>query len=96
MTAYFRNYLIVLVLAIVAVVIYNIMTIEKKPPAIDYTSFLYSLENQEIKSVLVRGGEITGLDKFDKPFYTFAPPTRTAARGPTSTIISATSSKCSG
>ena len=73
MTAYYRNFLIVLVLTIVAVIIYNIVSIERKPPMIDYTSFLSSIEKKEIKSVLIKGGEITGQDIFDRSFYTFAP-----------------------
>ncbi|MBU0481793.1 MAG: ATP-dependent zinc metalloprotease FtsH [Proteobacteria bacterium] len=73
MTAYYRNFLIVLILTIVAVAIFNIVSIENKPPTISYTSFLASIKNKEIKSVLIKDGEITGLDIYDRPFYTYAP-----------------------
>ncbi|MBU0484356.1 MAG: ATP-dependent zinc metalloprotease FtsH [Proteobacteria bacterium] len=73
MTKYFRNFLIIMVLTIVAVVVYNIATIESKPPTISYSSFLNSLKNKEIKSVLIRGGEIVGQDIYDQSFYTFSP-----------------------
>ncbi|MBU0676458.1 MAG: ATP-dependent zinc metalloprotease FtsH [Proteobacteria bacterium] len=73
MTAYYRNFLIILVLTIVGVVIYNVVNLEQKPPAMSYSSFLSGIKNKEIKSVLIKGGEITGSDIYNRPFATFSP-----------------------
>lgn len=69
----FKKFLVLLIAVSVAVVIYNIWTVENKPPAIEYSSFLAQLENSEIKSVNMRGGDIRGKDIHDQPFSTFSP-----------------------
>ncbi len=73
MAKYVRNYLIVVLITIVAVILYNVWNIENKPPFIDYTAFLTSLTNDEIRKVHLRGGEIRGEDAYGNPFMSFAP-----------------------
>jgi len=62
-----------MVLVVAAVVVYNIATLEKKPPTLNYSEFIKSLENHEIKEVRVKGGEIVGLDIYERSFYTYSP-----------------------
>ncbi len=73
MTKYFRNYLILLLLTIAGVIIYNVWIMESRLKEIDYTTFLTKLADGEIHQVHIRGGKITGKDKYDQPFTTFSP-----------------------
>ncbi|MDD3620016.1 MAG: ATP-dependent zinc metalloprotease FtsH [Desulfobulbaceae bacterium] len=69
----FKQFLILLIAVTIGVIAYNIWSVESKPPAIEYSSFLKQLENREIKSVHIRGGLVEGTDKHDQPFMTYAP-----------------------
>lgn len=69
----FRNFLILLITVIIGVVLFNIWNIEKTLPSIDYSVFLKRLDNNEIRSVHISGGEIHGKDKYDQPFMTYSP-----------------------
>lgn len=73
MSRYVRNYLILIILATLCVIGYNIWFIENRPPMIEYTSFLTKLSDNQIKNVRIKGGEVTGLDAFDQSFYTYVP-----------------------
>jgi len=69
----FKQFLVVLIGVIVAVVLYNIWHTENKPPSVDYSVFLQQLAQKEIRSVHLRGGEIRGKDVHDQPFMTYSP-----------------------
>jgi cell division protease FtsH len=73
MTAYTRNFLLLLFLAIAGVALYNIFTLENRPPHISYSDFLGSLEKGEISSVTLRGGEINGRFNDEQPFASYTP-----------------------
>ena len=73
MTAYVRNFLIMMILAVVAVAVYNIVLLEQKPPAVSYSNFLKDLKQGQVKSVHLKGGDISWQDKFDQPFSTYSP-----------------------
>lgn len=69
----FKQFLILLIAVTIGVILYNIWTVESKPPSMEYSSFLKQLESREIHSVHIRGGMVTGKDKHDQPFMTYAP-----------------------
>jgi cell division protease FtsH len=69
----FKQFLLLLIAVTVGVILYNIWNVENKPPSIEYSTFLKQLENREIQSVHVRGGEVTGKDRHAQPFMTYAP-----------------------
>jgi cell division protease FtsH len=69
----FKRFLVVLIAVTVAVIIYNIWMVENKPPGVEYSTFLRQLENDEIQSVHLRGGDVRGKDIHDQPFSTFSP-----------------------
>jgi cell division protease FtsH len=69
----FKNFLILFIVVSAGVVLFNIWNFENKPPAMEYSFFLGQLENGEIQSLHMRGGEIRGKDVLDQPFMTFAP-----------------------
>ena len=69
----FKKFLVLLIVVTVGVIVYNIWTVENKPPAVEYSTFLAQLANNEIKSIHIRGGDIRGKDKHDQPFSTYAP-----------------------
>ncbi len=69
----FKNFLILLIAVIVGVVLFNIWNFENKPPQTEYSIFLGQLENGEIQSVHIKGGEVRGKDEYDQPFTTFSP-----------------------
>ena len=71
----FKQFLVLLLAVTGAVLLYNIWTVENKPPPIDYSLFLQQLASKEIRSVHLRGGEVRGKDVHDQPFMTFAPDT---------------------
>ncbi|MFH7319143.1 ATP-dependent zinc metalloprotease FtsH [Desulfurivibrio sp. D14AmB] len=73
MAKYVRNYLLLLFAVAVAVVAYNIHQMEGQPPHLEYSSFLARLHEGEIREVTLRGGQITGLDRLNQPFSTYAP-----------------------
>ena len=73
MSNYFRNYLFLIILTIIAVVIYNIWHLENSPPYVNYSTFLTNLANNEIKEIQLQGGEIRGTDTLDRPFATYSP-----------------------
>jgi cell division protease FtsH len=62
-----------MILAVVAVVGYNIVLLEEKLPAVNYSDFLEDLSQGKIKDVHLKGGKVTGHDKYDQPFSTFSP-----------------------
>jgi len=72
-TAYTRNFLLLLFLVIGVVVIYNINALESRPPYLSYSDFLSSLEKGEVSSVTLRGGEISGRLSGDRPFASYTP-----------------------
>jgi len=69
----FKKFLVLLIAVTVGVIMYNIWTVEHKPPAIEYSSFLKQLTNNEIQSVHIRGGDIRGKDVHGQPFSTYSP-----------------------
>jgi len=70
---YYRNFLILMTVAIAAVIVLNIWHLENIAPPMDYSSFLTRLENNEIREVRLQGGRISGRDNLDQEFSTFAP-----------------------
>lgn len=73
MENYLRNAMIAFVVTVVGVVVYNIWSLENTPPALSYSEFLASIEDEQIRKVHIRGGQINGVDIFDRPFTTYAP-----------------------
>ncbi len=73
MTAYTRNFLLIMFLGIVGVAFYNIFVLENRPPNLSYSDFLNNLEKGEVRSVYLRGGEISGRLKDDQPFSSYTP-----------------------
>jgi cell division protease FtsH len=69
----FKQFLVVFIGVIVAVLLYNIWHVENKPPSVEYSVFLQQLGQKEIRSVHLRGGEIRGKDVYDQPFMTYSP-----------------------
>ncbi len=69
----FKQFLVLLVAVTIGVIIFNIYSFENKPPSVEYSFFLKQLENDEIKSVRLQGGEIKGKDAYEQPFMTYAP-----------------------
>jgi len=73
MTAYTRNFLLVMLLAVVCLVFYNLSTFEKSPPTLGYSDFIARLNKGEIRTVHLKGGEISGRDDNSQTFSSFAP-----------------------
>ena len=73
MARYVRNYLLLVATAIMALIVYNAYRLESRPPALEYSAFLARLEQGEVKSVVLRGGEITGTDQSGQQFSSFSP-----------------------
>lgn len=73
MTAYTRNFLLLLLLAVVGLVAYNLIVFENRPPGLAYSDFLARLDRGEIRSVQLKGGEISGVDSNSQRFATFSP-----------------------
>ena len=73
MARYIRNYLLLLIALAVVVLAYNIHRVENRPPYLEYSAFLAQLEKGGIRSVTMRGGEISGNDALGQPFTTFVP-----------------------
>ncbi len=69
----FKSFLVLFIAVVLGVILFNIWNFENTPPSIEYSNFLEQLQNEEIESVHVRGGEIRGNDIHDKPFSTFSP-----------------------
>ena len=69
----FKKFFVLLIVVTVGVIVYNIWTVEHKPPSIEYSTFLKQLANNEIRSIHIRGGDIRGKDIHDQPFSTYAP-----------------------
>jgi cell division protease FtsH len=69
----FKKFLILLIAVTVGVIAYNIWSVEQKPPAMEYSTFLQQLDAGEIKSVHIRGGDIRVTDRQGQDFSTFAP-----------------------
>lgn len=69
----FKNFLIVFIVVVLGVVVFNIWNFENTPPSMEYSIFLEHLQNGEIQSVHVKGGEVRGNDVHDQPFATFSP-----------------------
>jgi cell division protease FtsH len=65
--------LLILLLTVVAVLGYNIWLWETTPPERNYSDFLDDLHNGQLVSVHLRGDEIRGKDRLDRPFRTVAP-----------------------
>jgi cell division protease FtsH len=69
-----RNFLILMIVSIVVFLLYNIWQLENRPKnPISYNSFIKMLDKNEIKSLSMTGGEITGYDNFNQTFSTFSP-----------------------
>ena len=73
MAKYVRNYLLLMLAATLAIVVYNVWLVENRPPMLEYSAFLARLEKNEIQAALIRGQEITGTDSYGQPFATYAP-----------------------
>jgi len=69
----FKKFFVLLIVVTAGVIVYNIWTVEHKPPSIEYSTFLKQLANNEIRSIHIRGGDIRGKDIHDQPFSTYAP-----------------------
>ncbi|MFZ5760858.1 MAG: ATP-dependent zinc metalloprotease FtsH [Thermodesulfobacteriota bacterium] len=69
----FRNFLILTLVAIVALIGVNFWQAEKKLPYVDYSTFLAQLTENEIIRVTIEGGSIEATDKFDRQFQTYSP-----------------------
>jgi len=69
----FKNFLILLILVTVGVILYNVWSLERRPPHTEYSVFLSQLDKGEIRSVNLRGGEVRGADIYDQPFATYSP-----------------------
>ena len=70
---YVRNYLLLMLAATMAVVVYNVWIVENRPPMLEYSGFLVKLENNEIKEARIQGQELTGTDSYGQIFSTYAP-----------------------
>ncbi len=70
---YVRNAIILFILTAFGIAVYNVWVSETTPPAVTYTSFLEQLRKGEIIKVHLKGGEIRGVDKYDREFSTYAP-----------------------
>ena len=68
-----RNVLICMILFALGFLTYKIWIVENTPPAIPYSSFLTSIDQDEIKEVHIKDGLVTGLDTFQNEFSTYAP-----------------------
>ena len=68
-----RNVLICMILFAICFLSYKVWNVEHTAPPIPYSSFLSSLEQNEIKEVHIRNGVVTGVDAFQKEFSTFTP-----------------------
>ena len=64
---------LVIFLSILAVLAYNAWLLETTPPERVYSDFLVDLNDGQIASVQLRGGEIRGEDRQSRPFRTFSP-----------------------
>jgi len=69
----FKNFLIVFIVVVLGVIVFNIWNFENTPPSMEYSIFLDQLQNGEIQTVHVKGGEVRGNDVHDQPFATFSP-----------------------
>jgi cell division protease FtsH len=72
-STYVRNYILIALLAILALIAFNIYTVENRPPVMEYSDFLTRLEQGEIRRVHLRGGSVTGEDALGQPFYAYVP-----------------------
>ncbi|MEW6594758.1 MAG: ATP-dependent zinc metalloprotease FtsH [Thermodesulfobacteriota bacterium] len=73
MARYIRNYLLLMAAALAVLIGFNTYRMESMPPHLEYSAFLAKLGEGEIRSVTMRGGEITGTDAMGQPFATFTP-----------------------
>lgn len=73
MSAYTRNFLLLMLLAVGGLVVYNLFVFEKRPPSLGYSEFISRIDKGEIKSVHLKGGEISGIDSNGQSFSSFAP-----------------------
>lgn len=69
----FRYILIAGIFVVVAIILYNIWTLEKTLEQRNYTEFLAILEKGLVKEVHVKGGEIKWQDASGEEFMTFSP-----------------------
>jgi cell division protease FtsH len=69
----FKNFLVLFIVVVLGVVFFNIWNFENTPPSMEYSIFLEQLQNEEIQSVHVKGGEVRGTDVHDQLFVTFSP-----------------------
>ena len=62
-------------LVVVAVLVWNFSTqFQTSPRAVPFSEFIATVDSGQIARVTITGNEITGFDKADQPFRTFAPP----------------------
>ncbi|HSH13435.1 MAG TPA: ATP-dependent metallopeptidase FtsH/Yme1/Tma family protein, partial [Desulfurivibrionaceae bacterium] len=73
MTAYTRNFLLLMLLAGFGLLVYNLVALENRPPSLGYSDFLARVDRGEIRSVHLKGGEISGVDNSAQPFSSFTP-----------------------
>jgi cell division protease FtsH len=62
-----------LTLTVIGVIGYNAWLLETTPPERIYTDVLEDIRNGSIVSVHLRGGEVRGIDSFDREFMTYSP-----------------------
>ncbi|MDH5298174.1 MAG: ATP-dependent zinc metalloprotease FtsH [Desulfobulbaceae bacterium] len=68
-----RNILICMILLAFGILFYKTWQIETTPPPIPYSSFLASVDKNEITEVHIKGGVVTGSDTIRREFSTFSP-----------------------
>ena len=73
----FRNFLILILVAVAVLIAVDFWKAEKKLPEVDYSTFMAQLNDKEITKVTIEGGEIEATDKFDRQYQTFAPDVKT-------------------
>ncbi|MFQ6757759.1 ATP-dependent zinc metalloprotease FtsH [Desulfovibrionaceae bacterium CB1MN] len=73
MAKYVRNYLLLMAVATLGVIGYNVWLVENQLPMLEYSAFLTKLENDEIQTARIQGQEITGTDSYGQSFSTYAP-----------------------
>lgn len=73
----FRNFLILILVAVAVLIAVDFWKAEKKLPEVDYSTFMAQLNDKEITKVTIEGGIITATDKFDRQYQTFAPDVQT-------------------
>lgn len=65
--------LFLITLSVLGVLGYNVWLLETTPPKKSYSDFVADIEANRIISLHLKGGEIRGIDRFDRSFSTYCP-----------------------